>query len=84
MADGATPITEDGRVEADEDAATGSGRGSTDLDRLAAVEANLADVEVALARLDAGAWGTCEHCGAPLDQDVLAERPAARACPAHA
>lgn len=58
--------------------------GSLDPGRLAVVEAVLADVEHAMARLDAGTWGTCERCGAPLDQALLAERPAARACAAHA
>lgn len=58
--------------------------GTLDLHRLAATEASLVDVEHALARLDVGTWGTCEHCAAPLDHAVLAERPAARACPDHA
>ena len=55
-----------------------------DLHRLDLVESTLADVEHALARLDAGTWGTCEHCGAPLGQATLAEQPAARTCGAHA
>lgn len=62
----------------------GTGPGaSLDLHRLGLVEVVLADVDHALTRLDAGTWGTCEHCGAPLDPRTLAERPAARACGTH-
>lgn len=59
-------------------------RTALDLHRLDLAESMLADVEHALARLDAGTWGTCEHCGVPLTQVVLAEAPAARTCGAHA
>lgn len=55
-----------------------------DLDRLATAERELADVEHALGRLDAGSWGTCEACGGPIDAGTLAVRPAARACAEHA
>ena len=55
-----------------------------DLHRLDLAESTLADVEHALARLDAGTWGTCEHCGVPLGQEVLAGAPAARTCGSHA
>lgn len=57
--------------------------GGPDLHRLAAVEAELGDVEHALARLDAGTWGTCETCADSIDQVTLAQRPAARTCAAH-
>jgi len=50
-------------------------RAPLDLD---AVERDLADVEVALARLDAGTYWTDEVTGAPLPDDLLAERPTAR------
>jgi DnaK suppressor protein len=40
----------------------------------------LADVEAALARRDAGDYGTCETCGRPIAADRLAARPAARTC----
>jgi RNA polymerase-binding transcription factor len=59
--------------------------GVTDIDRarhLDAVEADLADVELALARLEAGTYETCEVCSGPLGDDVLAVTPAARRCPA--
>ncbi len=47
---------------------------------LDAVDTVLGDVEAALARLDAGTYGTCEVCRRPLADDVLAERPTATRC----
>ena len=44
---------------------------------------DLADVDRALARLDDGTYGTCEACGVAIADDVLAEAPATRTCPAH-
>ncbi|MGI8759457.1 MAG: hypothetical protein ACR2K0_09140 [Acidimicrobiales bacterium] len=52
-----------------------------ELDR---VEADLAGVEQALARLDAGTYGTCEVCASPLDDQFLATTPTALRCGAHA
>ncbi len=40
----------------------------------------LADVEAALARREAGDYGTCENCGRPIAPERLAARPAARTC----
>jgi RNA polymerase-binding transcription factor DksA len=57
----------------------------TDVDRtrqLDAVEADLADVELALVRLETGTYETCEVCSAELGDDVLAVTPAARRCAA--
>jgi DnaK suppressor protein len=57
--------------------------GVTDVDRarqLDAVETDLADVELALARLEAGSYETCEVCATVIDDDVLAVTPAARRC----
>jgi RNA polymerase-binding transcription factor DksA len=42
------------------------------------VEQDLADVEVALARLDAGTYWTDEVTGAALPDDLLAANPTAR------
>ena len=42
--------------------------------------AALADLDSALVRLDAGTYGACENCGAPISAERLAARPAARAC----
>jgi RNA polymerase-binding transcription factor DksA len=45
---------------------------------LDAIEQDLADVEVALARLDAGTYWTDEVTGAELPHEVLAANPTAR------
>ncbi len=50
---------------------------------LAAVRADLAAVEAALERLDAGTYGTCEICGEPITDDLLESGPATRSCAAH-
>jgi hypothetical protein len=42
------------------------------------IEGDLADVEVALARLDAGTYWTDEITGEPLSGELLAQRPTAR------
>ena len=42
------------------------------------IEQDLADVEVALARLDAGTYWTDEVTGAELPHDLLAAKPTAR------
>lgn len=58
------------------DAAPGPQAGpSLDLD---AIERDLADVEAALARLDAGTYWTDEVTGEPLPETLLETRPAAR------
>jgi RNA polymerase-binding transcription factor DksA len=46
-----------------------------DLDR---IQSDLADVETALSRLEAGTYWTCEITGVPIDDSVLAEQPARR------
>jgi RNA polymerase-binding transcription factor DksA len=51
-----------------------------DLSILEQVEAELADVEHALGRLEDGTYGTCESCGRPIGDDRLAAMPAARFC----
>jgi RNA polymerase-binding transcription factor DksA len=43
-----------------------------------AIERDLADVEAALARLDAGTYWTDEVTGQPLSAELLARRPLAR------
>jgi len=42
------------------------------------IEADLAAVEVALARLDAGTYWTDEVTGEPLSEELLHQHPAAR------
>ena len=51
-----------------------------DLSILERVEAELADVEHALQRLDEGTFGTCEACGRPIDDARLEALPATRFC----
>jgi RNA polymerase-binding transcription factor DksA len=51
-----------------------------DLDR---VERDLADVELALARLDAGTYWTDEVTGGVIPDEVLAEHPTARRAGSH-
>ena len=51
-----------------------------DLSILERVEAELADVEHALQRLDDGTFGTCEACGRPIDEARLEAMPATRFC----
>lgn len=50
---------------------------------LAEAEAKLAGVERALARLDAGNYGLCEVCGAPITATLLAEHPSLARCVEH-
>ena len=51
-----------------------------DLSVLGSVEAELADVEHALKRIDGGSYGICEACGKPIGDDRLEALPAARFC----
>ncbi|MBW3669257.1 MAG: TraR/DksA C4-type zinc finger protein [Actinobacteria bacterium] len=51
-----------------------------DLSILENVEAELADIEHAIRRLDDGTYGTCEACGKPIDDARLEAVPAARFC----
>jgi RNA polymerase-binding transcription factor DksA len=46
------------------------------------VATDLDGVELALARLDAGTYWTCEATGQPLPDDVLAADPTVRRLPA--
>ncbi len=54
---------------------------TTELD-LDAIETDLADVEVALARLEAGTYWSCEITGQPLPAELLAAHPTTRRLPA--
>ena len=51
-----------------------------DLALLENIEAELADVEHAIRRLDDGTYGTCEACGKPIGDDRLEAMPATRYC----
>ncbi|HEV2760747.1 MAG TPA: TraR/DksA C4-type zinc finger protein [Acidimicrobiales bacterium] len=54
-----------------------------DLSILEQVEAELADVEHALRRLDEGTYGTCEVCGKAIPDERLEAMPATRLCLEH-
>jgi RNA polymerase-binding transcription factor DksA len=54
-----------------------------DFSILEQVEAELADVERALQRLDDGSYGICQACGTAIPDDRLAAVPAARFCVDH-
>jgi RNA polymerase-binding transcription factor DksA len=47
------------------------------------VAAELAEVDSALERLDAGTYGRCDACGEPIADERLAAQPAARLCVEH-
>jgi hypothetical protein len=54
-----------------------------DLGLLDELSTGLAQVQTALERLDDGTYGSCEHCGTAIDDDVLRESPTATLCGAH-
>lgn len=54
--------------------------GDLDLDGIAS---ELAAVESALERLDAGEYGRCAACGDPIGDDLLDGDPTALTCAAH-
>jgi DnaK suppressor protein len=47
---------------------------------LDATRTQLAAIEAALLRLQAGTYGICERCGQPIGDERLAARPAAVTC----
>jgi RNA polymerase-binding transcription factor DksA len=65
------------------DVATETFEREKDFSILEQVEAELADVERALRRLDDGTYGTCEACGARITDDRLDAMPATRFCLEH-
>jgi RNA polymerase-binding transcription factor DksA len=50
---------------------------------LDAADADLRAVEAALARIDAGAYGRCAVCNAPITAESLAADPLTRTCTQH-
>jgi DnaK suppressor protein len=53
---------------------------SRDLSIVQDLEAQLADVDHAFARIENGSYGSCEACGRPIGAARLDARPAARFC----
>ncbi len=51
-----------------------------DMSIIERVDAELADVDHALKRLDEGAYGVCEACGRPIAKARLEIKPEARFC----
>jgi RNA polymerase-binding protein DksA len=47
---------------------------------LEAARQQMAAVDAALRRLEAGRYGVCDRCGQPIGADRLAARPAATTC----
>jgi DnaK suppressor protein len=47
---------------------------------IAAARDRLRHIGAALARIDAGTYGQCSRCGAPIGTERLAARPAAATC----
>jgi DnaK suppressor protein len=47
---------------------------------LQAAERRLSDVDGAVARLAAGSYGSCEHCGRPIPASRLEARPTTTTC----
>jgi len=43
-------------------------------------EDQVAEVDAALARIEAGTYGGCERCGRPIAAERLEARPSARTC----
>jgi DnaK suppressor protein len=87
VADGLTSESEDeslGELSSSDqhqaDVGTETFNRERDLSILERVQAELADVEHALRRLDDGTYGTCEACGKRIDDARLEAMPAARFC----
>ncbi len=50
------------------------------IDLLARAEADVADLDLALAAIDAGTYGACQGCGGPIGGERLAAHPTTRHC----
>jgi DnaK suppressor protein len=84
-----TAATEDVELEPTGDPSTGGHTAdagsevferSRDLSIVQDLDAQLADVDHAFARIENGTYGTCDACGRPMDTARLDARPAARFC----
>jgi RNA polymerase-binding protein DksA len=80
---GADPDSDETAIADDRgfaDSAHSTAERSRLLSLLTALRANLEDVQHAIAKLDAGAYGTCERCGRPIGADRLEALPWAALC----
>jgi len=50
---------------------------------VAVLETRYNNIVLALEKIDAGTFGTCEVCNAPIEENRLDANPAARTCIAH-
>jgi DnaK suppressor protein len=70
-------------IQFDDESSEGAGV-SVDRDRDQALRegalARIAEVDAALARIDDGTYGRCEHCGRPIAQERLRALPTATLC----
>ncbi len=48
--------------------------------RAASLQRTIAEIDEALARIDAGTYGRCVHCGAEIPEERLEFRPFAAGC----
>ena len=76
----ATAATANGDDEHDPEGATIAFEREHTAALAARAREHLADLDAALARLDAGRYGTCVRCGAPVSPARLEARPAAATC----
>jgi RNA polymerase-binding transcription factor DksA len=72
-------------VEADEPhaGAVAAPAPPVDLEALGGIERDLDGVDAALRALDAGTYGACTSCGAPIDDALLAADPVRTGCADH-
>ena len=72
------------RLEAERTRIEETQRAAVDLESdesvLQRTQAELEEIDAALARLDACTYGTCEQCGEPIGEGRLEAMPAARYC----
>jgi len=80
---GADPESDDVTFEADagfSDRSHSTEERSRTIAVVRALRSNLHDVERALAKMDAGTYGTCERCGRPIGRERLEAIPWALLC----
>jgi DnaK suppressor protein len=81
--EGFDPDSQDFRAELERGFADGANTAADRGQRITLVRelrAGLQDVERALRKFEAGAYGTCERCGEPIGADRLEAIPWARLC----